>query len=410
MSESQADAAANRGGIPLLNENPFDPAVIADPYPFYARLRAAGPVYFPPAEVWMVGRYADARQVLRDPRFGHSGAAGLEEGLGAGPLAESFARWMLFRNPPDHTRLRALVSQAFTPRTVAVMQGEIQRLVDELLDRVPAGQTFDLIAALAYPLPVLVVCALLGVPAADRDGLRQWSADLAGGLDSLGRNDPQVIAAGNAAAAGLTDYFRGLVAERRRAPGEDLLSGLVAAREQGDRLSADELLATCVLLFFAGHETTVNLIGNGTLALLRHPDQLARLRADPELGPRAVEELLRYDGPVQRIGRTLLADAEVGGRALPAGTTVLALVGAANRDPAAFDDPERLDVARADNRHLAFSAGAHYCVGAPLARLEAQLAITTLLRRLPGLRLETEAPSWRPMAVLRGLRSLPVSA
>jgi hypothetical protein len=266
----------------------------------------------------------------------------------------------------------------------------------------------DLIADVAYPLPVLVVCALLGVPAGEQDALRRWSADLARGLDALARPEPAAIAAGNAAAAGLTAYFRGLVAARRRAPRDDLLSGLVAAREQGDRLSEDELLATCVMLFFAGHETTVHLIGNGMLALLRHPEQLARLRADPGLGPRAVEELLRYDGPVQRIGRTVLTDASVGGQRLRAGDSVAAVVGAANRDPDAFADPDRLDVARADNRHLAFSAGGHYCVGAPLARLEAQLALTTLLHRLPHLRLQTEALTWRQTAVLRGLQALPV--
>jgi len=410
MFGSQDVSTTGRATAPaVLGENPFAPELIADPYPFYARLRAAGPTYFQPASTWIVSRYADVQLVLRDPRFGRFSGGQREEVLGAGPLVESFNRWMLFQNPPDHTRLRALVTRAFTPRAVEALRGEIQRIVDELLDRVQGARAMDLIADVAYPLPVLVICALLGVPTEDRDRFHGWSAGLARSLDAFGTPEPDIIARGNEAAAASTAYFRELVGARGKAR-DDLLSGLIASEEQGDKLSEDELLATCVLLFFAGHETTVNLIGNGMLALLRHPDQLARLRADPSLIQSAVEELLRYDGPVQRTGRLGLEDAEVGGQRVQAGESVTAFLGAANRDPVQFADPDRLDVARSNNHHLAFGGGIHYCVGASLARLEAQIAINTLLHRLPGLRLQTAVVAWRQTAVLRGLQALPVAA
>jgi cytochrome P450 len=257
---------------------------------------------------------------------------------------------------------------------------------------------------------VLVICELLGVPAQDRGRFGEWSAALARGLDNLSATDSEFIMHGNAAASGLTDYFRGLIAARRRTTGSDLLSALIAAEEAGDRLTEDELLATCVLLFFAGHETTVNLIGNGTLALLRHPDQLQRLHAKPALIGNAVEELLRYDSPVQRTGRVASEDLEFNGIFLRRGDRVNMLVGAANRDPAQFADPDRLDITRPNAaQHLSFAAGIHYCVGAPLARLEAQLAIAALLRRAPTLRLVDERPTWRSTFVLRGLQSLQVA-
>ena len=279
-----------------------------------------------------------------------------------------------------------------------------------LLDGVRGRSTFDLMAEVAYPLPVLVICELLGVPEADRDRFGVWSAALAEALDNLTLNNPEVLARCNAAATGLTEYFRDLVRIRRSAPRDDLLSGLIAAEEHGDRLTEDELLGTCVLLFFAGHETTVNLIGNGTLALLRHPVELERLRAEPALLPNAVEELLRYDSPVQRTGRTVLEEVEIGGHVLQAGYRVNLLLGAANRDPAQFSDPDRLNVTRPNaSQHLSFASGIHYCVGAPLARLEAQLAIGALLRRFPDLRLAIVSPAWRRTFVLRGLTALPVS-
>jgi cytochrome P450 len=318
---------------------------------------------------------------------------------------------MLFQDPPDHTRLRGLVSKAFTPRAVEILRNEIAGIVEQLLDKVKGEQTFDLMATLAYPLPVLVICELLGVAEQDRYRFGAWSRALGEGFDNMSNQDPEVLRRGNEAAAGLTEYFLELVEARRKEPRDDLLSGMIAAEEKGDRLSEDELLATCVLLFFAGHETTVNLIGNGTLALLRNPDQAELLRKRPELLPNAVEELLRYDSPVQRTGRTVISDVEIGGLSLHPGQRVNLLIGAANRDPRQFPDPDRLDVTRGNAaQHLSFASGIHYCVGAPLARLEAQLAIGALLRRYPHLRVATDRPRWRRTFVLRGLESLPVAA
>jgi pimeloyl-[acyl-carrier protein] synthase len=410
MTLSSTSSHGTPTATAALDLDPLAPAMIVDPYPTYARLRAAGPVYLDPPGTWFLARHADVQQVLRDPRFGRAGfGAVLDAVFGPGPVQRSFSRFMLFIDPPDHTRLRALVTKAFTPRTVERLRPGIQRTVDCLLDAVVDRGEFDLIADLAYPLPVMVISELLGVPSDDRDRFHDWSAAIAKALDVLTVPRPDIVARSNEAVFGLTEYFRGLVAARRKRPREDLLSALVAAEDEGHRLCEEELLATCVLLFFAGHETTVNLIGNGMLALLRHPDQLARLRADRSLIGSAVEELLRYDGPVQRTGRVVLADVEIGGRAIRRGERVSALPGAANRDPARFADPDRLDVARADTHHLAFGGGIHYCLGAALARVEAQIAIDTLIHRLPNLSLRTDAPAWRENLVLRGLTALPLS-
>jgi cytochrome P450 len=389
--------------------NPLQPELVTDPYPIYQQLREADPVHLSPMGAWVLTRHADVSAVLRDPRFGRAGYQDLLLTiLGPGPMQHSFSQWMLFVDPPDHTRLRTLVSQAFTPRVIEALRPHIQQLVDRLLDNVEDSHSMDLMAQLAYPLPVMVICEMLGVPDQDRDRFHDWSFALALALD-IATVTPAIVEAGNAAAVGLTDYFHDLVRERRRAPREgDLLSGLIAAEEQGDRLTEDELLATCVLLFFAGHETTVNLIGNGVLALLQHPDECSRLRDDPGLIASAIEELLRFDGPVQRTGRVLTQDVSLGGKTLPAGARVVAVIGSANRDPARFPDPDRLNLSRADNRHLAFGAGLHYCLGASLARAEAQLAVNTLLRRLPVIG-PNGTPEWRQSALLRGLRSFPVT-
>jgi cytochrome P450 len=390
--------------------NPFDPAFNADPYPFYHRLRAEEPVHRHPMGFFVLTRYDDVAMILKDPRFGKGGYEKLLAARFGGQGDEpGIASSMLFKDPPDHTRLRTLVSKAFTPRVVEAMRPHIQELVDRLLDAVDGRGSMDVIADLAYPLPVTVISEMLGVPRDSGDTIKRWSLDIARSLDAIAMPvDQEVIERGNAARRALTDYFRGLVAERRRRPGRDLLSELIAVEEQGDRLTERELLATCILLYVAGHETTVNLIGNGTLALLRHPDQRRRLAADPSLIASAVEELLRYDGPVQRTGRLADADVKVGGVEIPKGSLVLGLVGAANRDPAHFPDPDRLDLGRADNRHLAFGWGIHFCLGAPLARVEGQLALGTLVRRFPKLALATPTVEWRPSATLRGLKSLPV--
>jgi cytochrome P450 len=391
--------------------NPLLPEFHADPYPFYRQLREEDPVHQSPLGIWVLTRYDDAVMVLRDPRFGREGLAELMEGrLGAGSVRPANTRDMLFRDPPDHTRLRALVSRAFTPRVVEAMRPHIQEIVDGLLDGVEGARGMDVIEDLAYPLPVRVICEMLGVPIADQEVFKGWSADIARSLDaSILPAGSEVITRGQEAGDALREYFRSLIAGRRKQPRPDLLSALIAAEEQGDKLSEPELVATCVLLLIAGHETTVNLIGNGLLALLRHPDQLRALAADPALIQTGVEELLRFDGPVQRTGRMTMADVEIGGKPIPKGSIVAAVIGAANRDPAHFADPDRLDIARRENRHIAFGFGIHFCLGAPLARIEGQVAIGTLLRRMPALKLVSDTPEWRESSVLRGLKTLPVT-
>ena len=394
----------------MTDLNLLDPDFLADPYPVYHRLRTEDPVHRHPFGFYVLTRYDDVAAFLRDARFGKSGYQALiESRFGAGPDGPWLALSMLFRDPPDHTRLRALVSKAFTPRVVETLRGHVQSIVDRLLGPVAGAAGMDVIEDLAYPLPVTVISELLGVPAGDADTVRGWSRDVARALDAIALPvGPDVIERGRHATGEMAGYFRGLVAERRRRPGPDLLSGLVEAEEAGDRLTEQELLATCVLLYVAGHETTVNLIGNGLLALLRHPGECRRLQEDPGLLSNAIEELLRYDGPVQRTGRMAACDVEIGGVPIPAGSLVLGLLGAANRDPAQFRDPDRLDLGRAEPRHLAFGSGIHYCLGASLARLEAQVAVGTLLRRFPAVSLAVDYPIWRPSSTLRGLEALPV--
>jgi len=390
--------------------NPLLPEFHADPYPFYRRLREEDPVHQSPLGIWVLTRYDDAVMVLRDPRFGREGLAEIMDARLGVPARPANTRDMLFRDPPDHTRLRALVSRAFTPRVVEAMRPHIQEIVDGLLDRVADSGRLDVIEDLAYPLPVRVICEMLGVPLADQEVFKDWSADIARSLDaSILPAGSEAVTRGQVAGDAIREYFRGLIAGRRKQPRADLLSALIAAEEQGDKLSEPELVATCVLLLIAGHETTVNLIGNGLLALLRHPDQLRVLAADPALIQTGVEELLRFDGPVQRTGRLTMADVEIGGRDIPKGSIVAAVIGAANRDPAHFADPDRLDVTRQENRHIAFGFGIHFCLGAPLARIEGQVAIGTILRRWPTLKLVSDTPEWRESSVLRGLKTLPVT-
>jgi len=390
--------------------NPLLPEFHANPYPFYRALREEDPVHESPLGFWVCTRYDDAVMVLRDPRFGREGMADLlESRLGIARDA-SHTRDMLFRDPPDHTRLRGLVSRAFTPRVVDVMRPHIQEIVDGLLDRVEGAGAMDVIEDLAYPLPVTVICEMLGVPTADQDVFKGWSNDIARSLDAaILPAGSDVLARGREARLAITDYFRSLIATRRKDPRPDLLSALIAAEEEGNKLSEGELVSTCILLLVAGHETTVNLIGNGLLALLQHPDQLRALRDDPALIQTGVEELLRFDGPVQRTGRMTTADVEIGGKHIPKGSVVVSVIGAANRDPKHFSDPDRLDVSRKENRHIAFGFGIHFCLGAPLARIEGQIAIGALVRRMPGLTLVSDTPEWRESSVLRGLKTLPVT-
>jgi pimeloyl-[acyl-carrier protein] synthase len=390
--------------------NPLMPEFHSNPYPFYRALREEDPVHQSPLGFWVCTRYDDAVMILRDPRFGREGMAKRMEARLGLTQDTSRARDMLFQDPPDHTRLRALVSRAFTPRVVEVMRPHIQEIVDGLLDRVDGARAMDVIEDLAYPLPVTVICEMLGVPAADQDIFKSWSTDIARSLDAaILPADSDAIPRGRDARLGLADYFRSLIATRRKDPKPDLLSALIAAEEEGNKLSEGELVSTCMLLLIAGHETTVNLIGNGLLALLQHPDQLRALRDDPGLIQTGVEELLRFDGPVQRTGRMTTAEVEIGDKRIPRDAVVVSVIGAANRDPKQFADPDRLDVSRKDNRHIAFGFGIHFCLGAPLARLEGQIALGTLLRRMPKLALVSDVPEWRESSTLRGLKSLPVT-
>jgi pimeloyl-[acyl-carrier protein] synthase len=375
-----------------------------NPYPLYQHLLASAPVQWNEIlSAWTLARYADVVASLTDARFS---ADRTDQGFVAPEY--QLAKSMLVSDPPDHTRLRALVSKAFTPRTVEQLRPRIISVVGELLDRiVDRGGAFDVIADLAYPLPVVIIAELLGVPPEDRVKFNEWSAVLAASLDPLVSEAlaNQVPIARD----GLHSYLRGIIAERRKQPQSDLISALVAVEERGEMLSEPELVVMCTLLLIAGHETTVNLIGNGTFALLRHPDAFAQLRADPSLITSAVEELLRYDSPVQMTGRIALEPVQIGGHTIEAGQWILPLLGAANHDPGQFDDPEALDLTRSPNPHVAFGRGIHFCLGSPLARLEGQIAIGALVRRLPNLTLVGE-PVRRAQITLRGLKSLPVSA
>jgi cytochrome P450 len=321
---------------------------------------------------------------------------------------------MLMIDPPDHTRLRGLVNKAFTPRVVENMRTLVQTLVDQMLDAVQQQGHMDVMADLANPLPATVIAELLGVPGADHQQFKEWSDDVAvalSGIDSGATKEELqalYITAQNSVLE-LSSYFRERVIELRRQPQEHLLSALVQAEEQGDRLTEDELFANCVLLMIAGHETTTNLIGNGLLALLQHPAQLEELRLNPDLIASAVEELVRYESPVQKMGRIALADIQIGGKEIQKGQLVVFSFAAANRDPEVFASPNELELARKPNRHLSFGHGLHYCVGAALARLEGQITINTVLRRLPKLRLAGENLEWHRNFTLRGLKSLPVA-
>ncbi|WP_433238947.1 cytochrome P450 family protein [Streptosporangium sp. CA-135522] len=383
-----------------------------DPYAAYAALRAKGPVHpidFPPGmDAFLVVDHEHGRKALNDPRLSKSPAHGPD--LFRGLLGQGnpvLAHNMLNSDPPDHTRLRRLVSKAFTPRRTEDLRPRVQEITDALIDAMTAKDHADLLDDFAFPLPITVICELLGVPVEDRDDFRDWST----ALITPPLDEDQVRRRTEANDA-MRAYFTRAIAERRTEPHDDMISALVAARDEDELLSEQELLSTLTLLLIAGHETTVNLIGNGMLALLVHPGQLKLLRERPELLPSAIEEFLRYESPVERATfRFSTQDLEIAGVPIPKGSLVHVSLGAADHDPGVFDEPDTLDITRADNRHVAFGHGIHFCLGAPLARLEAQIAFETLLRRLPDIALgcAPDEIAWRQGgSLIRGLRALPV--
>ncbi len=392
------------------------PDFFLDPYPLYQRLREQAPVYW--SEVlhsWVLSRYSDIMATLRKPTLLSSAGrmtalldqlpASVRENMRM--VDAHYAITLPFMNPPDHTRVRALVNKSFNTQVVEGMRPVIQGIVDELLEAVVEQPGMDVVWDFAYPLPVTVISALLGVPTADRDQFKTWTYEIFG-IFSSGRAVTETTERGKRSLMQARDYLQDLIEERRREPTKDLISYLIAAEERGERLTGEELLANCVTLYVAGHETTTGLIGNGVVALLRNPQELDKLKRDPRLIASAVEEILRYDGSLQRNWRLATEDIELGGKRIQKGQMVSQMLGAANRDPSQFNDPDRFDIARRDNRHLGFGYGLHFCVGAPLARIETQIAIQTLFQRFPEMQLTDERVEWRHDYTFRSLKALPV--
>jgi pimeloyl-[acyl-carrier protein] synthase len=390
----------------------LDPEVLANPYPLYHRLRNEDPVHWDPfLHAWVVTRYADVIHVLhhfsanRTPTPEQLSAMGL---AAMNPIAQVMVRQMLFLDPPNHTRLRALASAAFTVRRVERMRSHIQEIMDHLLDAVASNGRMDLIADFASPAPAIVTAELLGVPVEDHQQLKEWSADFAEMLGNFQHNPdrfPRILSS----VENMCSYFRRAIEEQRANPRDGLVSAMMAADVDGAKLTEDEIIANLIVTMVGGQETTTNLIGNGMLTLLRNPAVMERLRADSSLMPSAVEELLRYESPSQHTARLAPEEVEMGGKHVRKRQAVIAVMGAANRDPERFPEPDRLDIDRKDNRHVAFGWAAHFCFGAALARMEGQIAFETILRRLPGLTLDTPVPlEWRHNLGLRGLTRLPI--
>ncbi|APD83849.1 cytochrome P450 [Mycobacterium intracellulare] len=407
MMTAPTEATESQGLLLQL----LDPANRADPYRLCAQFRDRGPLQLPDANLAVFLSYRDCDEVLRHPSSSSENAnstvARRQAEAGTAPPRQG-PPGFLFLDPPDHTRLRKLVSKAFAPRVVSALQPDIRSLVDGLLDRVAEKGQFEVVEDFAYPLPVAVICRLLGVPLEDEPQFSRASALLAQALDpfsTITGVPAEVANERQQAGTWLRDYFHGLIDKRRSRPGEDLLSGLIAVEESGDQLTEEEIVSTCNLLLIAGHETTVNLIGNAVLAMLRNPGQWAALGADADRAPAIVEETLRYDPPVQLAGRIALADMVIGGVEVPAGDVMMLLLAGANRDPAEYDRPDVFDPERKNLRHLGFGRGAHYCLGAPLARLEASVALAAVAARFPNARLDGE-PQYKTNVTLRGLSQL----
>jgi pimeloyl-[acyl-carrier protein] synthase len=389
----------------------LNPEVLANPYPLYHRLQEEDPVHWDPfLHAWVVTRYDDVLTVLLKFSANRTPTPETLKDMGLsslGPLAEVMVRQMLFMDPPAHTRIRGLAAQAFTPTRVAVLEQRIREIADQLLDDVCSKDGMDVVAELAEPLPAIVTAGMLGVPVSDWRQLKNWSADFAEMLGNFQHN-PERAALMLHTVEGLTKYFSDAVREQEKNPREGLIHALMTAEVAGDRLTHEEVVANCIVTMVGGQETTTNLIANGLLTLLRNPEQLQLLRSDMSLIPSAIEELLRYESPSQHTARLAPEDVELGGKKIMHRQAVVAVMAAANRDPQKFADPDRLDVTRKDNRHLAFGWAAHFCFGAPLARLEGQIVFEKILRRLPNLFLKDEPLQWRHNLGLRGLVSLPV--
>ena len=397
-----------------LQFNPEDPAVNADPFPVFRRLQDEDPVHWSEGlKSWIVTRYEDVRRIALDRELSADRVRPYFEILPSDEqrrlrdLQHYLTLWAVFKDPPDHTRLRGLMNRAFTARAVEALRPNIERIVDDLLDNTVERGEADFIANFAYPLPASVIMDMLGVPRADLAVMKMWSDEMALFV-GIARATPDKYMRAQTGTREMAAYFRLLIAARRASSREDMISALIAAEEQDQRLSEDEIVATCILLLFAGHETTANLIGNGLIALLGNSDQLAKLRARPDLAPSAVEECLRYDGPSGALARVVGIAHEFGGRKLAKGDRVYAFMNAANRDPRRFPDADRFDIERDDNRHLTFGHGAHFCLGAPLARLEAQIAFPRIFARLDRLELAAERFEWIDSLALRGVKRLPV--
>ena len=394
--------------VPGLVERLSSPEAKADPYPVYKEMFDAGPILETEWGVHFLTRHKDCFNVLRDARFssnashrdGWENMQQLISQLGFEDLLGLMTRLMLFADPPDHTRLRRLVSKAFTPKAIEGMRPRIAQIVDEILDDADAQGELELVDDLAFKLPVTVISEMLGVPLDDHEQLRTWTSAAVAALDPS--DNPMALLPAAEALREMRTYFDALAAKRRADLGDDLLSAMIAAEDEGDHLTHEELLDTTLLLFAAGHETTVNLISGGTLTLLRNRQELDRLIADASLITTAVEELLRFSPPVQVTGRTTTTDVEVAGKHIPKGQELVVMIAAANRDPEVFDHPEELDIGREENRHLAFGGGIHLCLGAPLARVEGQEAIGRLVRRFPTLRLVDDQVEWKPTSTIRG--------
>ena len=397
-----------------LKFDPLDPGFIADPYPYYHRLREAAPVYRTPQGFWLITRYDDVALALRDRRFGKDFVGNMTRRYGENRLSEpaiaSLARTMLVLDPPDHTRLRALVTKAFTPRVIETLKPRIKEIVTDLLTEASKRSgKIDIVRDLAIPLPATVIAEMLGAPQADRHKFRKWADDL---LAFQGINKPPepVLLQAQASLVEMRDYLMVQIEEKRANPKDDLLTKLVQAESEGDRLSVAELINTCVTLLVAGHETTTSLLGSSVFTLLKHPDDLAKIRVDWDLLPPAIEEVLRYESPVSRQPRLMKRDFELNGKLLKQGEIVFQMLNAANRDPAYFEHPETFDIFRKNNRHLAFGQGIHFCVGATLARAEANIALKTLFEMFPNIALVDPNPEWDvEKRNSRMLKKLPVS-